>query len=158
MNFGLFFDEYKGTAHLEALEMLSSQASVKIEMLLIEKPMSKFSSSVRSRLDEIEQQLFDTERLNEESTDDDDEIVRACHEDFKLLVSSRDDNMFNTEHFEFLITEYAKKTTNLKIMFEKVIAAFRTTSYATKEVLSPFELVLFSWKLIYKQNKNKKYN
>lgn len=106
--------------------------------------MSKFASNIKNRLNEIEK-LFDAERLNVETEDsdeyDEDEIVSACHNDFKLLVNTRD-KMFDIERFEFLINEYANKSTSLKIMIDKVIAAFRTTSYATKEILSPSELVI----------------
>jgi hypothetical protein len=140
----LYFEEYKGTAHLEALEMLSSQANVKLEMCLLTKPYSKLDQRVKSELDVLDS-YFDADKLNDdednESDDDDTE-----EEDFRLLINQKD-KMFDVEHFEFLINEYVRKSSLNKIVIDKVMGAYRTTSYASKEILSPTELVdLFaSW-------------
>jgi hypothetical protein len=37
ISFALFFDEYKGLSHLEALEIISRQTSVKLEMINLNK-------------------------------------------------------------------------------------------------------------------------
>lgn len=138
----MFFEEFKGSAHLEALEMLSSQASVKLEMLAIEKPVSRYSSAVKEDLRRLEQ-LFNTDRLNgdedDESTENEDELSENVAADLCKLVN-RNDKMFDVSKYETLANEYASKST-LKILTEKVLAAFKTTSLATREDLSPSELV-----------------
>ena len=126
LSFNLFFDEYKGSAHLEALEMLSRQTSVKLEMITLNK-------SNKPGLDVLNQ-LFDSNRLNEEE-DDDDETLN----DFRLLLNNKTKN-FDAEHFEFLLNDYAKKS-NLKLVLDKVVGAFKTTSFASKEIISIEELV-----------------
>jgi hypothetical protein len=133
LTFSLFFDEYKGSAHLEALEMLSRQTSVKVEMIMLNK--SNLTEN-KEKLESLEQ-YFDSDRLNDENDFNDSDTEN----DFKLLLNNRTKN-FDPEHFEFLINEYAKKS-NLKLVLDKVVGAFKTTSHAVKEITSIEELVSF---------------
>ena len=131
LTFSLFFDEYKGSAHLEALEMLSRQTSVKIEMIMLNR--SNLNEN-KQKLDSLEQ-FFDSDRLNDEN----EFIDLETQNDFKLLSNNKTKN-FDPEHYEFLINEYAKKA-SLKLLLDKVVGAFKTTSYAVKEITSIEELV-----------------
>jgi len=133
LTFSLFFDEYKGSAHLEALEMLSRQTSVKVEMRMLNK--SNLNEN-KQKLDSLDQ-YFDSDRLNDENEFNDSETQN----DFKLLLNNKTKN-FDPDHYEFLINEYAKKS-NLKLILDKVVGAFKTTSYAVKEIISIDELVRF---------------
>lgn len=100
------------------------------------RPVSRLSDEVRNDLETLES-LFDVDKLNP-----DDDESQFDVDDFKLLVSNKD-KMFDIEHFEFLINEYARRA-SLKIIIDKVIGAYRTAAYASKELLSPKELVNIS--------------
>ena len=132
LSFSMFFDEYKGSVHLEALEMLSRQTSVRIEMLLLNKSLV---AANKSHIDDLDQ-LFESNRLNDDNEDSTDE---ATSDDFKLLLNNKS-KCFDAEHYEFLINDYAKKSA-LKLILDKVVGAFKTTSYAAREIVSLEELV-----------------
>ena len=136
LSFGLLFDEYKGVAHLEALEMLSRQSSVKLEMLSLQN--STQNTDTKSKL-QVLTELFDAEKLNNDEDDENNDDSSLFTFDFKILVNSKD-QLFDIEHFEFLINDYARKS-HLKLIIDKVIGSFRTTSLASREILLPMELV-----------------
>lgn len=135
LSFSLFFDEYKGSAHLEALEMLSRQTSVKVEMFLLDKSLVSLN---KSKLD-ILNQLFDSDRLNDDDESDETTSNFDTSNDFKLLSNNKS-KCFDVDHYEFLINDYAKKS-SLKLILDKVVGAFKTTSYAFREIVSLEELV-----------------
>lgn len=145
--FGLYFDEFKGSPNLEALEMLSSQANVKLDMLAFEKPLSKYPSEVREDM-KIVDELFDARRFSGDDDDDDKESVDEDEEDFNTNLE-RDLNelfchkekSFDLAKFETLITSYAKMSSSI-VGVERVIDGFRKTSKAARnEELTPNELV-----------------
>lgn len=146
LTFSMFFDEFKGTAHLEALEMLSSQANVKLEV--ISPPTSR--SSVKSDQERLER-LFNADHLiddeedggsGSDDDDDDNELNDEIRNDLKSLVGGKD-NMFDVARFETLLGQYARDA-RIKLSVDKVNAAYRTASLATREVLSPVEMVRLS--------------
>lgn len=140
-NFSMFFEEYKGVAHLEALEMLSRQSSVTIEMLSLGKPT--YTEDTKEKLDYLEY-LFDSNKLSDDFEVDQDEEFAIklpnCQEDFEILISNKE-KIFNIEHFEFLLNEYSRRS-SLKIIIDRVLGAFRSTSYICMEELTPDELVI----------------
>ena len=126
-SFNLYFDEYKGGVHLEALEMLSHQASVKLDVLTQPKELNDTLMTI--------EELFDSEQLsNDAECDEPSDLV-----DFRLLINDKD-NMFDIDHFELLINEYSRRFSN-KLASDNLIASFRTTSLTSKEINSPIELV-----------------
>lgn len=114
--------------------MLSREASLKLEMLSLNKSLSSQSSEFKNKLSTLES-IFDADRLNDDSELDDES---SCSDDFKLLLNK--EKIFDVEHFEFLINDYSRRT-NLKLIIDKIIGAFRTTSYASKEIMTSTELV-----------------
>lgn len=130
--------------------MLSRQTSVKIEMLSLEKIYT--NDETRDKLNSLEF-LFDPDKLNDDYEMED---LKVCEEDFNLLVSKKD-KMFDIEHFEFLINDYARRS-NLKLVIDKVVGAYRTASYACREDLNPQELVkwlfIFLFFFVFTKNTN----
>ena len=135
LSFSLFFDEYKGSVHLEALEMLSNQTSVKLEMLSLEKTSSNLNDT-KTKLKTLEH-IFDAKKFEEM---DESENSLEHQNDLKLLISNKD-KMFDVEHFEFLMNDYARRS-HLKLILDKVIGAYRTTSFGAREITSLSELVI----------------
>lgn len=132
--FALFFEEFQGSIHLEALEMLSRQSNVKLEVLA--KP-----KNLQPTLTKLEE-FFDSEGLNDEEGEDlDDTDSFFANEtflnDFKLLVKKK---MFHPEQFEKLINKYSKKC-SFFMDLEKIIGAFKSTAVAAREIDTPVELV-----------------
>jgi hypothetical protein len=122
--------------HLEALDTLSRQTSVKLEMHLLQKVNLASSPKYKSNIEALDE-LFDANRLGEEEQISGDG-------DYELLINKKD-KMFDVEHFEFLLNRYALKC-NRKLTIEKIIGSFRTTSFATKEITEQIELV--SWPIL----------
>ena len=101
--------------------MLSRQTSVKLEMNMMSS-LSNVSAS-QSKLDTLKD-LFDPNRLNEESDEleEENEEDATLLSDFKLLLSNKT-GTFDVEHFEFLLNDYSKKT-SLKLTLDKVFYIF----------------------------------
>lgn len=143
VSFSLFFDEYKGTAHLEALEMLSSQAKVKLELLDMEKPISRYSKAVKTELERIKR-LFDEKRLNndedDEEEDEEDEEIRRELEG----LTDETKKALDLSRVEALARQFSSRS-SLIANIDKMIASFRTASLASREdALSPSELVILT--------------
>ena len=140
LTFGLFFDEFKGAANLEALEMLSQQASVKVEM---KSAQAKF----KSQLKQVDK-LFNPEYLNDdvdtaEDTADDDQDDETNQ--FTFLTSfnnliNANDKTFDSEKFEILIEDYCDNL-SYKIKVDRLVSAFKSSALAIKEMSDPLELV-----------------
>lgn len=134
-----YFDEFVGSVHLEALEMLSRQCNVKLEVLA--KPQKL--KIVLRKLDEF----FNADKLNEEEENEkeegDDESDsffdnETFLKDFKTLVKNK---MFDPDRFDELIKQYGKRS-HFYMDLEKIIKAFRSAAmYTTKQTASPIELV-----------------
>jgi len=136
-NFLFYFEEFKGSSHLEALESLSRQSNVKLEVL----PKAKVV--LKPTLTKLEE-LFDSARLNdeEESEEAEEDFFEAetFLKDFKLLID-RKKKTLDVEEFEALLKKYAKKSF-FSMDLEKMIGSFKSASFATKEIESQQELVL----------------
>jgi hypothetical protein len=135
LTFSLFFEEYKGTAHLEALEMLSNQSSLKVER-------SSSSSSWSSSNELLLLKLFDSKRLDPDQDLDEDENELSEAE----LLSSR--GSFEPNILASLLSGYAEELEQgqsqselLAIVDKVLVAAFRTTSLAAQEVDSQRQLL-----------------
>jgi hypothetical protein len=139
LTFTVYFEEFKGVVHLEALEALSRQSSVKLELQLLNKLWIK-NRIMKENMNVLEY-LFDTEKLNDDFDLDDDENLAPCTQDFKLLVNNKD-KMLNVSHFESLINSYASRF-YLRNVLDRVVNAFKTAVTASKEDLSPLEIVTF---------------
>jgi len=136
-NFLFYFEEFKGSSHLEALESLSRQSNVKLEVL----PKAKVV--LKPTLTKLEE-LFDSARLNdeEESEEAEEDFFEAetFLKDFKLLIDKKKKTL-DVEEFEALLKKYAKKSF-FSMDLEKIIGSFKSASFATKEIESQQELVL----------------
>jgi hypothetical protein len=137
LTFSLFFEEFKGTVNLEALEMLSHQASVKIEM---NTSLLKKNDQINLKFKQIEQ-LFNADNLNDDmdAADDDDGTEFTFLEDFKQLINDQD-KIFDSNQFESLIKDYADRL-SFKIKLDKLINAFQSSTLALKEIEDPTALV-----------------
>lgn len=135
-----YFDEFVGSVHLEALEMLSRQCNVKLEVLTKPQKMK----SVLKKLDEF----FNADKLNEEDENEDRDDLDADTDsffdnetflkDFKTLVRNK---MFDPDRFDELIKQYGKRS-HFYMDLEKIIKAFRSAAmYTTKQTGSPIELL-----------------
>ena len=134
LNFTYYFDEYIGSVHLEALEMLSRQCNVKLEVLA--KP-----AKLKTILTELDE-LFNSEKLNDDDEDsnDADDFFEAetFLKDFKRLIRNK---QFDVEQFEVLMNQYAK-ISHFFMDLEKIIHAFKFTSNATRETSSTKDMVI----------------
>jgi hypothetical protein len=136
LTFSLFFEEFKGTVNLEALEMLSHQASVKIEM---NTPLLKKNNQINLKFKQIEQ-LFNADNLNDDmDAADDDDTEFTFLEDFKQLINGQD-KIFDLNQFESLIKDYADQL-SFKIKLDRLINAFQSSTLALKEIEDPTALV-----------------
>ncbi len=140
-SFCYYFDEFVGSVHLEALEMLSRQCNVKLEVLA--KPQQL--RALLSRLDGF----FNADKLNDENENEkngedpdadadsffgDEEFLK----DFESLVRNK---TFDPDRFEVLINQYGKRL-HFFVDLEKIVKAFRTaTTITTQQIGSPIELV-----------------
>jgi hypothetical protein len=145
--FSQFFEEFKGVVHLEGLEMLSRQSSVRFEMFSINK--SKLNSKdVKENLSLL-REFFDANNFSDEESANDSELDQKCHEDFALLVNKKT-NHFDVEHAEFVLNDYSRhsrvKLTNL----DKVLGAYRTTVLGINDVQSIGGLVFIFFSFLLK--------
>ncbi|XP_071572796.1 protein FAM114A2 isoform X2 [Temnothorax nylanderi] len=81
VHFESLFDDYQGLVHLEALEMLSKQSTMKIQQYLIELDMSDLTS-VQETLEEIKElcDLGDEDDEDKDNKDLKSRLENACHE------------------------------------------------------------------------------
>lgn len=82
VHFESLFDDYQGLVHLEALEILSKQSSMKIQQYLIELDANELTS-VQETLEEIKQlcNLNDIDdEDNKNNKDFKDKLENACHD------------------------------------------------------------------------------
>lgn len=82
VHFESLFDDYQGLVHLEALEILSKQSSMKIQQYLIELDANELTS-VQETLEEIKQlcNLNDIDdEDNKNNKDLKDKLENACHD------------------------------------------------------------------------------
>ena len=148
----MFFDEFKGAANLEALEMLSQQASVKVEM---KGSHAKYKSKFK-QIDKLFNPDYLNDDLDEAEEDDDDE-----NNQFNFLESffklTNKEKTFDSEKFVSLIEDYCDNLSyNIKI--DKLVGAFQSSTLAIKEMSDPLELVnilVFSFKI--KNIRNQKF-
>lgn len=142
LTFGLFFDEYKGAANLEALEMLSQQAQVKNEANLGVLKKNPKLNSILKQLDE----LFQQENLNDDVEEVEEEDKNELFEfvsDFNKLVDSKT-KVFDVDQFEMLISDYADEL-NLNLKLDKLVGAFQTSVLALNEMTDAQELVTLNF-------------
>jgi hypothetical protein len=137
LTFTVYFEEFKGVVHLEALEMLSRQSSVKLELQLINKLWMK-NPLTKDNMNIIEN-AFDSEKLNDDYDLEEDDGLSSCAEDLKLLANNRD-KTFDVNKFESLINNYASRF-YLRNVTDKVVSAYKSAVTASKEDLSPLEIV-----------------
>jgi hypothetical protein len=138
LNFTVYFEEFKGVVHLEALEMLSRQSSVKLELQMLNKLWAK-NPVIKPKVENVEY-LFDSEKLNDDYDLEEDERFSSCLQDFKQLVSSKD-KMFNIGHFESLISQYSSRFHLSRSVLEKVNNAYKSALFACQEDFAPLEIV-----------------
>lgn len=147
--FSQFFEEFKGVVHLEGLEMLSRQSSVRFEMFSINKSKLKTREVKESLI--LLRELFDANNFSDEEVSNDNELDQKCHEDFALLNNNKT-NHFDVDHFEFLLNDYSKRSRVKLINLDKVLAAYRTTLLGIKDAESIGELVGLFFHFFFKQN------
>lgn len=135
MTFSLFFDEFTGSVHLEALEMLSRQSNVKLEVQ--PKPAKLKSALLKFN------EFFDSEKLNDDLEESDNDNTDSFFEkesflsDFKMLIKNKS---FDSDHFESLLNKYFKKCC-FNLDLDKIISSVKQTTDASIEIDSPAELV-----------------
>jgi hypothetical protein len=137
LTFGLFFDEFKGAANLEALEMLSQQASVKVEM-------KGSQAKYKLKFKQIDS-LFNPDYLNDDfDGTEDNEEQEAENSQFNFLDSfanlTNKNKTFDSEIFESLIEDYCDNL-SYRIKIDKLVSAFQSSTLAIKEMSDPLELV-----------------
>lgn len=140
VSFSQFFDEFTGSVHLEALEMLSRQSNVKLEVQ--PKPAKLKPTLLKFN------EFFDSEKLNDDPEESDNDDVDSFFEketflsDFKMLVKNKS---FDMDHFESLLKKYFKKCC-FNLDLAKIISSVKETTDATNEIDSPSELLKGSMK------------
>ncbi len=143
-NFTVYFEEFKGVAHLEALEMLSSQSSVKLEVQLLNHKtlINNRNSSLRLRLDRVDR-LFNAEKLNDdyEFNDEEDDEEENLIKDFSQLIN-RNEEQFDIEQFESLVHDYASKKFYMRNILDKVVRSFKLALNACLEDFTVHEIVI----------------
>ncbi|CAF0847718.1 unnamed protein product [Brachionus calyciflorus] len=110
--FDSLFDELNGKLHMEALEILSREMSVKIEMSLLEKRLSNKKSEQFSELDEN----FDAKNL-------DDDCDYLDYLDESLLQSNPIRNLdesFNENNFKLVLNNYIENLNIVNIQIDKI--------------------------------------
>ncbi len=137
LTFGLFFDEFKGATNLEALEMLSQQASVKVEM-------KGSQAKYKLKFKQIDS-LFNPDYLNDDfDGTEDNEEQEAENSQFNFLDSfanlTNKNKTFDSEIFESLIEDYCDNL-SYRIKIDKLVSAFQSSTLAIKEMSDPLELV-----------------
>lgn len=135
-SFKLYFNEFKGFVHLESLEVLSKQATAKLDAQMMNKSLMRAAKKELTTADAY----FNQTRVLGEREDDNDDAEDDGSPTRKELNSLVNKNKtLNIQELNRLVEEFT--TSFHSANTSKIIKGFKTASVVCGEELTPVELV-----------------